>query len=123
MKQRKNLKLKTNFSTQMDHIRGFCNVEIYELEDQRKEVILCDPMPEDGEKFYDSPTNFFEYHATEIKDHLLANVHPKKILWGVRHEYLNPKIYPMVEIRVEMEFKQGRYLEPNWKGEITNDSY
>ncbi len=112
MSKTKQLKLKTNFAAWKWEERGICSMEVYEEEDGKKEIILCNP--EGIEYLGMSPTNFYEHFASDIKKHLLPDVLNSDITWIDRHIYRDPEAFPTIELKVLMDFNNGEYSNPKW---------
>lgn len=107
--KKENLEIDGNFR------KAICNVEIYEGDNNRKEIILSPP---EGIENYcgGSTTNFFERFATEVKKHYLEDTLDKNINWVDRLVYFDPELFPTQERNVLMDFDGTTYSNPVWKG-------
>lgn len=115
MGKTKQLIKKENFEIDGYFRKVISSVEIYEMENERKEIILSPP---EGLEDYcgGSTTNFFERFATEIKKHYLSDTLDKDISWVDRLVYFDPETFPTRELTVSMNFDGDTYSNPTWKG-------
>jgi hypothetical protein len=95
--------------------KAVCSVEIYEIENGKKEIILCPP---EGIEGYcgGSTTNFYEYFATVVKKIYLAETINRNITWIDRQIYSYSDFCPTRELSVSMDFDGAKYSNPIWGG-------
>lgn len=115
MEKTKQLIKKENFEIDGHFRKAICSVEIYEMGNGKKEIILCPP---EGIENYcgGSTTNFYEYFATEIKKHYLADIIERNITWVDRQVYSNSEHPSPREQNVSMDFDGANYSIPAWGG-------
>lgn len=115
MEKTKQLIKKENLEIDGHFRKAVCCVEIYEIENGKKEIILCPP---EGIEEYcgGSTTNFYEYFATAIKKTYLAETINQNITWIDRQIYSYSDFSPTRELNVSMDFDGTKYSNPIWGG-------